>query len=134
MALCGFNEKMLQGLTAFNEWLVEHGLIHRWEKNSETMDQAIKRELSDMARLLAEIHRIDDAGKRILTEWLVKYVMWFYLIMRSKGADKIPDMYKETITNVGKYFWYMDDTYYGSLEGRMDDMEQLAIWLNEKSI
>lgn len=47
--------------------------------------------------------------------------------MRSKGADKIPDMYKETITNVGKYFWYMDDTYYGSLEGRMDDMEQLAI-------
>ena len=42
--------------------------MYRGEKNNETMDQAIKRELSDMTRLLAEIHRIEDAGKRTLTE------------------------------------------------------------------
>ena len=38
------------------------------KKNGETIEQGIKREISDMARLLAEIHRIDDSAKRIITE------------------------------------------------------------------
>jgi len=43
MPLCGFNEKMLEGIKAFNEGLVEHGLKFRSEKNGETIDQAIKK-------------------------------------------------------------------------------------------
>ncbi len=130
MAICGFNEKMLKGLTAFNEGLVEHGLKHRSEKNGETIDQAIKREISDMTRLLSEIHRIDDSGKRIITEGIVKYAMGFYLIMR---VNDIED-YKEVVGRIGQYFHFMDDKYYGELEGNFDDMKKLAELLNKKEI
>ena len=130
MPLCGFNEKMLKGLTAFNEGLVEHGLKFRSEKNGETIDQAIKREISDLTRLLAEIQRIDDSAKRILTEGIVKYAMGFYLIMRKTGIED----YKEVIEKISEYFHFMDDKYYSELEGRPDDMKELTELLNKKQI
>ncbi len=130
MALCGFNEKMLKGLTSFNEGLVEHGLKFRSEKNGETIDQAIKREISDMARLLEEIHRIDDSSKRILTEGIVKYAMGFYLIMRKSDIED----YKEVIEKISEYFHFMDDKYYSELEGRPDDMKELVELLDKKEI
>lgn len=130
MALCGFNEKMLNGITAFNEGLVEHGLNYRSEKNGETIDQAIKREISDMARLLLETHKIEDSAKRTLTEGLIKYAMGFYLIMRSKDIGS----YKEVVKNIGEYFFFMDDKYYSELEGSSEDMKILAELLDKKEI
>jgi ribosomal protein S6 len=130
MPVCGFNEKMLKGLTAFNEGLVEHGLTFRSEKNNETIDQGIKREISDMTRLLSEIHRIDDSAKRILTEGIVKYAMGFYLIMRKNNIKE----YKEVIEKINEYFHFMDDKYYSELEGRADDMKELAELLDRKQI
>ncbi len=130
MPICGFNEKMLKALTAFSEGLVEHGLKFRSEKNGETIDQAIKREISDMARLLAEIHRIDDSAKRILTEGIVKYAMGFYLIMRKSNIDD----YQEVIDRISDFFHFMDDKYYSELEGRPDDMKQLVELLDKKQI
>ncbi len=130
MPMCGFNEKMLKALTAFNEGLVEHGLKFRSEKNGETIDQAIKREISDMTRLLAEIDRIDDSAKRILTEGIVKYAMGFYLIMQKTDIDD----YKEVIERIGEYFHFMDDKYYSELEGKEDDMKELLELLNRKEI
>ncbi|MFC1538653.1 hypothetical protein ACFL6H_04455 [Candidatus Latescibacterota bacterium] len=130
MALCGFNEKMLKGLTAFNEGLVEHGLKFRSEKNNETIEQAIKREISDMTRLLSEIHRIDDNAKRVLTEGIVKYAMGFYLIMRKNNIGE----YKEVVEKINEYFHFMDDKYYSELEGRPDDMKELVELLDKKKI
>jgi hypothetical protein len=134
MALCGFNEKMLKGLTAFNEGLVEHGLLYRSKKNNETLDQAVKRELSDMTRLLQEVNRIDDTEKRILTEGLVKYAMGFYLIMRMKGTDNIESGYKEIIGKISNYFFEMDKKYYEELEGKSDDMRKLIEHLDKIKI
>jgi glutamate synthase domain-containing protein 1 len=130
MALCGFNEKMLKGISAFNEGLVEHGLKYRSEKNGETIDQAIKREISDMTRLLLESHKIEDSAKRTLTEGLIKYAMGFYLIMRSKDVED----YKAVVKSIGEYFFFMDDEYYGKLEGKVDDMKILAELLDKKEI
>jgi len=130
MPMCGFNEKMLKALTAFSEGLVEHGLKFRSEKIGETIDQAIKREISDMARLLEEIHRIDDSAKRILTEGIIRYAMGFYLIMRKTGIED----YKEVIEKITDYFYFMDDKYYSELEGRPDDMKELTELLNKKQI
>lgn len=130
MPICGFNEKMLKALTAFSEGLVEHGLKFRSEKNGETIDQAIKREIADMARLLAEIHRIDDSAKRILTEGIVRYAMGFYLIMRKTGIED----YKEVIEKITDYFYFMDDKYYSELEGKPDDMKELVELLDKKEI
>ena len=130
MAICGFNEKMLEGLTALSEGLIEHGLKDRCEKNKETIEQGIKRELSDMTRLLSEIHRIDDSAKRILTEGIVKYAQGFYLIMRKKDIQN----YKEVIENIMNYFSFMDNKFYYELEGKPDDMKDLTKLLNGKEI
>lgn len=126
MPICGFNEKMLKGLTAFCEGLVEHGLIHRCKKNNETIDQGIKREISDMARLLPELHRIDDSSKRALTEAVVKFAQAFYMIMRKTGIKD----YKVVIEKMMDYFESMDSKYYGELEGKPEDMKKLAQHLN----
>ena len=130
MPVCGFNQKMLEGLTAFNQELVNHGLVERSEKNNETLDQAIKKEISDMTRLILELPKIDDTAKRMLTEGIVKYAMGFYLLIR-KG-EGIED-YKETINQIGGYFHSMDKKFYSELEGKPDDMKQLAEYLNKIS-
>jgi len=130
MPVCGFNEKMLEGLTALSEGLVEHGLKYRCEKNKETIEQGIKREISDMARLIPELYRIDDTAKRILTEGVVKYAQGFYLIMRKNNIED----YKEVIEKVSDYFKFMDDKFYSELEGKSDDMRDLAKLLDKKEI
>lgn len=130
MPICGFNDKMLKALINFSEGLVEHGLVFRSEKNGETIDQAIKREISDMTRLFSEINRIDDSAKRILTEGIVKYAMGFYLVMRKTGIED----YKEVIERIGEYFRFMDEKYYSELEGEPEDMKKLVEFLDKKEI
>lgn len=126
MPLCGFNQKMLDGLKSFNEGLVEYGLEHRSQLNGETIDQAIRRELADMNRLLLEIGDLDDAPKRVITEGLVKYAMGFYLLIRKHGIKDSCG----TIDRITQYFEGMDSKYYSELEGGQDDMRQLVKYLN----
>jgi len=130
MPICGFNEKMLNGLTALTEGLVEHGLEFRYEKNGETIEQGIKREISDMARLLPELFRMDDSAKRTMTEGIVKYAQGFYMLMRKTGIED----YGKVIQDIGKYFHSMDSKYYGELEGQPEDMKQLAEFLDKINI
>lgn len=127
MPVCGFNEKMLEGLLSFDEGLVEHGLIERSEKNGETIDQGIKREISDMTRLLAEIPKIDDSAKRILTEGIVKYAQGFYMLTRKTGIED----YKKNIGKIMDYFKSMDSKFYSELEGKPEDMKLLVEHLNK---
>ena len=130
MPLCGFNEKMLKGLTMFNQGLIEHGLIDRSKKNGETIDAAIKREIADMTRLILELHRIDDGAKRVFTEGLVKYAMGFYLLVRKHGIEDAANIYER----INDYCFFMDDKYYSELEGQSDDMALLTRLLNQKEI
>lgn len=124
---CGFNEKMLKGLTEFNEGLVEHGLMFNSEKNNESIEQAIRREISDMSRLLTETHRINDSAKRLMTEGLVQYVMYFFMLMRKKDIKN----YKEVVEKVGDYFKKMDDKYYSEFDGKPEDMHDIVEYLNK---
>lgn len=134
MPLCGFNQKMLEGVVAFSEGLVEHGLFYRGKKNNETIEQGIRRELSDMTRMLSELNKIDDSAKRTLTEGLVKYAMGFYLVMRKNDVENGLKDYKEVIGKIGEYFKGMDSKYYNELEEKPDDMEQLIKYLNDVKI
>ena len=127
---CGFNEKMLKGLNEFNEGLVEHGLLFNSKKNNESIEQAIRREISDMARLLTETHRIDDSAKRLMTEGLVQYVMYFFMLMRKKNIEE----YKDIVKNIGEYFKKMDDKYYSDFNGKPEDMRAIVEFLNEIKI
>jgi hypothetical protein len=127
---CGFNEKMLKGLNEFNEGLIEHGLLFKSKQNNESIEQAIRREISDMTRLLTETHRIDDSSKRLMTEGLVQYVMCFFILMRKKNIED----YKDVVKKVGDYFKKMDDKYYSEFEGKPEDMRKIVEFLNEVKI
>lgn len=124
---CGFNEKMLKGLNEFNEGLVEHGLMFKSQENKESIEQAIRREISDMTRLLTETHRIDDSAKRLMTEGLVQYVMYFFMLMRKKNVKE----YKDVVKSIGEYFKKMDDRYYADFDGKPEDMRLIVEFLNE---
>lgn len=130
MLFCGFNEKMLQGLIAFNEGLVEHGLIERSKKRNQSIKQTHEKELYDMIRFLKEIHRIEDSKKREITENLTKYALAFYELIET---EKIDD-YQQIVQRISQYFRDMDNKFYSELEDQKDDMKQLATFLNTQKI
>jgi len=135
MALCGFNQKMLEGLASFQEGLVEHGLFERSRETGQTVEERLQEELSDMGRFSVETHRIEDPELRAITESLSKYAQAFYRLARRKGLDN----YKETARAVTDFFVEMDRIYYGErqgegLQGQPNDMRQLTEYLNEVKV
>jgi hypothetical protein len=127
MPMCGFNQKMIKGLTGFQNGLVEHGIIARSKKKQQSYDETVKKELDDMSRFMKEMHRIKDPNMRELTEALTKYACAFYKLVHKKGIDN----YKDTIKFLNKFYFEMDNKYYSELEGESDDMKKLAIHLND---
>ena len=130
MPFCGFNQKMEQGLSGLQTGLVEHGVINRSKKKNQTHEKTIQKELNDMARFQKEIHRIKDPEIRELTEALTKYASAFYKLVNKRGINN----YKKIIQDINKFFWEMDNKYYTELEGKPEDMKQLAEHLNKIKI
>lgn len=126
MPMCGFNQKMLQGMSGFQNGLVEHGIIDRSEKKKQSFEDTMNKELSDMSRFMKEIYRIKDPELRELTEALTRYACAFYKLIKKRGIKN----YKSTIQFLNKFFWEMDDKYYSELEGKPEDMKKLALHLN----
>lgn len=126
MPICGFNQKMVDGLHGFGTGLVEHGIIKRSKDKKQTFRQTIDKELDDMTRFQKEMHRIKDPDIQTLTKALTDYACAFYKIVDKKGIDN----YKKTIEFLNKFFWEMDNKYYSELEGQPDDMKKLAEYLN----
>ena len=126
MPMCGFNQKMEQGLSGLQAGLVEHGIIDRSKKKSQTYDETLQKELNDMSRFMKEIRRIEDPELRELTEALTKYACAFYKLVNKRGINN----YKKTIQFLNKFFWEMDNKYYTELEGKPEDMKKLALYLN----
>ena len=48
--MCGFNQKMLGGLAAFQEGLVEHGLINRAKIKNQSVKKTLEDEIRDTER------------------------------------------------------------------------------------
>jgi RNA processing factor Prp31 len=126
MPFCGFNQKMLQGMSGFQSGLVEHGIIDRSEKKKKSFEEIMNKELSDMSRFKKEIYLIKNPELRELTEALTNYARAFYKLIQKTGIKN----YKETIQFLNKFFWEMDDKYYSELEGKPEDMKKLALYLN----
>lgn len=129
MPFCGFNQKMIDGLQGLQAGLVEHGIIDRSKKKNQTHELTLKKELNDMVRFQREIHRIKDPEIQELTKALTEYACAFYKLVNKKGINN----YKKTIQALNKFFWEMDNKYYTELEGKPDDMKQLAEHLNKIS-
>ncbi|MEK6937795.1 MAG: hypothetical protein AABX04_01995 [Nanoarchaeota archaeon] len=126
MPLCGFNQKMLDGLRAFNEGLVEHGLIERSERKQQTIDDTLGAELADMKRFLRETPALSDPKVKKLVEGLTIYAQGVYEVMQGQNVSK----YGEVVRTLNGLFEGMDSKYYSELEGKTDDMKQLVQYLN----
>lgn len=122
MPMCGFNQKMLEGLAAFQEGLVEHGLYERSRETGQTYEQRLEEELSDMDRFSVEMDRINDPEMRDITRGLSTFARAFYKLARRKGLDN----YQQTAQAVNDYFVEMDRKFYGELQGKQNDMRQLV--------
>ena len=132
MPMCGFNKKMLEGLLAFQEGLVEHGLYERSKATSQTYEERLNEELSDMNRFSREMNRITDPEMRDITNGLSTFARAFYKLARKKGLDN----YRETASSVNAFFVEMDRVYYGErrgegLQGKPNAMRDLADHLDK---
>src|SRR3989338_4720189 len=130
MPLCGFNQKMLDGLRAFNEGLVGHGLMERSQRKQQTIDDTLNAELADMQRFLRETPALSDPRMRKIVEGLTTYAQGVYEIMAGQDVSG----YKELAQNLNGLFAGMDSKYYSELEGEADDMKQLVQYLNAQRI
>ena len=130
MPLCGFNQKMLDGLRAFNEGLVEHGLIERSERKRRTIDDTLSVELKDMQRFLTETHALKDPRVRKIVEGLTRYAQGVYELMQGQDVSK----YQELARTLNDLFEGMDSKYYSELEGKPDDMKRLVQYLNTQRV
>src|SRR3989344_5638247 len=128
MALCGFNQEMLEGLSGFYKGLVEHGILERSKKKKQATETTINKELEDMNDFLRETRRIEDPEIKDLTEALTKHALSYYKFVQKKGVKN----YKEIIQFLNDYYFAMDDKYYSELGGKPEAMKKLAIYLNEK--
>ena len=130
MPLCGFNQKMLDGLRAFNEGLVEHGLMERSQRKQQTIDDTLNAELADMQRFLRETPALSDPRMRKIVEGLTTYAQGVYEIMQGQDVSG----YKELAQNLNGLFARMDSKYYSELEGKSDDMEQLVQYIDAQQV
>ena len=69
----------------------------------------------------------EDAEIKELIETLMRYIAFFNKLVEKKGIKN----YRKTIDFVNKFYFEMDDKYYSELEGKPDDMKQLAEYLND---
>ncbi len=130
MPLCGFNQKMLVALIAFQEGLVEHGLVERARMRGQSVNETLQRELTDIDRFLGETSNLADPEVRELTEALTNYAKAFYKVISRKGIDN----YQQTIRALNDFYVEIDRKFYEDLEGKLDDMKQLVRHLNEVSV
>jgi len=130
MPMCGFNQKMLDGLRAFNEGLVEHGLLQRSERKKQSIDDTLSAELADMQRFLRETPALSDPKVKKLVEGLTTYAQGFYEIMQGPDVSG----YKGLVHKLNGLFAGMDSKYYSELEGKPDDMKQLVQYLNTQKV
>lgn len=128
MPLCGFNEKMIEGLRAFHKGLVEYGLIDRSKMRNQSIDETISREISDMERFLAETPNLADCELRGLIESLTIYAKSFYKLIERKGVQD----YKNIIKSLDRMYVGMDNKFYKDLEGKPNDMRNLVNYLNSE--
>lgn len=119
---------MLDGLRAFNEGLVEHGLIGRSERKQQTINDTLDAELADMQRFLRETTVLRDPKMRRVVEGLTTYAQGVYQLLQEQDISK----YKQFVQTLNNLFEGMDSKYYSELEGKPDDMQQLVQYLNNQ--
>ncbi len=127
MPFCGFNKEMLEGMKLLHRGLIEHGIIERSKKKNQMTEETINKEIEDMVRFQKELLAIEDLEVRELIRTLTEYACAFYKLLQREGIEN----YENLIEKINNLYFEMDNKFYSELEGKPDDMEQLAKYLNQ---
>lgn len=127
MPVCGFSKQMLEGMKFFHGGLIEHGIIERSKKKNQMTEETINKEIEDMGRFQKELLTIEDPEIRELIRTLTEYACAFYKLLQREGIEN----YEKLIEQINNLYFEMDNKFYSELEGKPDDMKQLAIYLNK---
>lgn len=130
MPLCGFNQKMIEGLVAFHQGLVEHGLVERSKIRGQSLGETLEKEFLDMDRFLGETGNLADSEVRELTGALTNYAKAFYKLVSREGIDE----YKQIVRALNEFYVKMDNKFYMDLEGKPNDMKRLVEYLNSQKL
>ena len=90
MPLCGFDKKMIDGITKFSEGLRDHGLVERSSKSGISLDEQLERELAEMEAFLAHVDSIADKNMRDVVIGLTRQARGYFrgsLILRMTPAS-----------------------------------------------
>lgn len=88
-----------------------------------------KRVLDDLDEIYVNLdEKYNSLGKeeKELVEALKNYGVYFNRFLNRNGSEKS----QRVIEFLNKFFWEMDNKYYSELEGKPEDMKQLAEYLN----
>ena len=100
--------------------LIEKEGIKNYKETIEFLDK-LYLEIDDKSNLKKNVEIKE------LIEALMRYIAFFYKLVEKKGKEN----YRKTINFVNNFYLEMDNKYYSELEGKPDDMKQLAEYLNK---
>ncbi|MDA3836045.1 MAG: hypothetical protein PF542_00320 [Nanoarchaeota archaeon] len=127
MAICGFNEKMLEGLRNLFDGAIEHGIIDRAKKKGIYIEEQFQNEFQEISQWLFYCKNISDGPTQKIIEGIGLLIVGVFEKDLLKGASK----YKENHITGTNLLRDLDDYFYGNLKGDKENMPQLFNWVNK---
>lgn len=134
MALCGFNKKMLAGLTMFSEGLYEQ-VPKRAVEDSLSVEDSVKQELSEMETFLAMLQQ-SSKDVRFLTGVTFMAQSLYLQSLESDGDNSLSAIelrYKAVADSEVRFCSQVDGEYYGNLRPNASSphvaLKQLGPWI-----
>jgi hypothetical protein len=131
MPFCGTNVKMIYGASLFNEGLVEHGMIDRSVSKGLSLDQVFDKELSEMDEFLREIPNIENEAFRQLIQGTALHARAIYVLLNPEQVRN--GTYRTALKNADDVLYGMDNHFYAQLEHQPDRMKKLVGWINAQT-
>ncbi len=131
MPLCGFNRKMLEGLSLFAEGLFEQA-IKRSGEDGLSLEESLKQEISEMD-IFREI--LDSKGARFqVLKGITLIAQDLYRQGIASTAEEIKENFFDAVAEEKDFCVELDKEYYENLRpifGPVKALHQLSPWIDE---
>ena len=127
MALCGFNEKMLEGIKTFLDGAIEYGIIDRAKSKGISVDEQVKNELNEISQWNYYSRNISDGPTQKQIEGLGLLVGGTFEKDQLRGFSN----YKTNHVSDAKLLKNIDDYFYNDLNGDVKNMPKLFEYVNK---
>lgn len=127
MALCGFNEKMLEGIKTFLDGAIEYGIIDKAKNKGISVDEQVKNELYEISQWNYYSRKVDNGPTQKQIEGLGLLVGGTFEKDQKRGISN----YKTSHILDLKLLKEIDDYYYNELNGDVKNMPRLFGWVNK---